>query len=56
MTSTNGYTITQTARLLNIARRTIYYWIEEGKIVPIKTATRQIIPHEQVVKIRLSLQ
>ena len=51
----NGYTISQTAKLLNLSRRTVYYWIEEGKIIPIKTLTRQIIPHEQVVKLRLTI-
>lgn len=51
----DGYTINQTAKLLSVSRRTIYYWIEEGRIIPVKTITRQLIPHEEVVKLRLTI-
>jgi excisionase family DNA binding protein len=49
-----GYTISQAAQLLGVARRTLYYWIESGKVIPRKDLTHQRISHEQLVKLKLS--
>ena len=56
MTTHHGYTISAAARVLQVNRLTIYRWIECGKIQPIRTATRQLIPHQQIVNIRLGIQ
>lgn len=52
----DGYTINQAAKLLNVGRRTIYHWIESGRLQPVKTVTRQLIPHEQVDNLLLGIQ
>lgn len=52
----DGYTISQAARLLGVQRLTIYHWIETGRVIPIRTSTRFIIPHDQVTNIRLGHQ
>lgn len=53
---TNGYTVSAAARLLNVSRLTVYHWIEKGKLIPVRTPTRLMIPHAQVVNILLKLQ
>jgi excisionase family DNA binding protein len=53
---TPGYTISQAARLLEVTRLTVYHWIESGRVIPVRTPTRYLIPHEQVVNIRLGIQ
>ncbi len=56
MTTHTGYTISAAARLLNVPRMTIYRWIESGRLQPVRTSTRQIIPHQQVVDLRLNIR
>lgn len=50
-----GYTISAAARQLKVSRLTIYHWIEKGKLIPIRTPTRLLIPHAQVVNILLGM-
>lgn len=52
---TDGYTISQAARVLQVGRRTMYRWLESGKIETVRKGTRHILTHEQVVKIKLRL-
>ena len=56
MNTPNGYTISAASRVIGVARLTIYRWIESGRVLPVKTPTRYIIPAEQVANIRLGIQ
>lgn len=55
MTTLNGYTISQAAKLLNVNRCTMYRWLESGKIETVKKGTRHILTHEQIRQIKLRL-
>lgn len=55
MTTLSGYTISAAARLLEVNRRTMYRWLEAGRIQTTRKGTRQILTHEQIVKIKLRL-
>lgn len=52
----HGYTISQAARLLNVSRPTMYRLIKQGRIVTIKTLTRHVIPHQELVNIQMGIQ
>lgn len=52
----HGYTISAAARQLNVSRLTIYHWIEKGRLIPIRTSTRLLIPHAQIVNILLGIK
>ena len=53
---TPGYTISQAARMMEVTRLTVYHWIDSGRLTPIRTPTRYLIPSEQVTNIRLGIQ
>jgi len=52
----DGYTISAAARRLKVSRLTIYHWIDKGRVTPVRTVTRWIIPSDQITNIRLGIQ
>lgn len=56
MMKRDGYTISEAARVLDVSRFTLYKWIEKGRVQPVKTPTRLLIPHDQLANLRLGIQ
>ena len=43
-------TVTQAARVLGVARQTVYSWIKQGKLLTWESKRRKHIPREQFLK------
>jgi excisionase family DNA binding protein len=52
---TRPYNPSQAARVLEVSRRTIYRWIESGKLMPVFHVGHPRIPREQIQNIRLGI-
>jgi excisionase family DNA binding protein len=50
------YNPSQAARVLEVSRRTIYRWIESGRLLPVQYLGHPRIPREQVTNLRLGIQ
>jgi len=46
------YGTTETAELLGIGYATVYRWIKQGKLIPVKVDRRTLIPKSEIVRLR----